>query len=426
MKILHIIKTSNEIEDISIVYGLAYLLETSGFDYTIKQMKSKYIIESDFEIEDVEWHPLELDDLNMLPSTTNKSNKLAGIRKMNDFFGRCGVISALFNYYITLDREYLKKAKITSNPRVSSVGSQFYTLGLRGGSKQDNANRPIHIKKLSYLGFSVSVSLIKNDSLEINSIIVPKYAEEILKPFTFGYTDKEEGIYKAITMSKGTSETELLLNVILETNMKYQYIKEDIEKIIIMTWTPAGNSPLANKTYDLKMKDWGLDTLYDLNSGLFRHRKNQRMLLTIANFVMDSDYKNFGELIEQYAINNSLLQEKHREDLIGGMDRKIQDVYKNEAIQKMGKGLNRLIYRQKGGYDSYSKLLSVANTADLQLAILTLGQEYSKAYNFSLVSQDELLDVIGLSDSSTLAKVIANAIMAGRVFIDFNKKTKEE
>ena len=426
MKILNVIKTSNEIEDISVVYGLAYLLESSGFDFVIKQMKSKYIIESDFDIEDIEWHPLELEDLNMFPSTTNKSNKLAGIRKMNDFFGREGVLVALFNYYNTLDKDYLKKAKITSNPRVSSIGSQFYTLGVRGRAKEDNANRPIHIKKLSYLGFAKSVSLIKNDNLEINSIMIPRYAEEILKPFTFGYTDKEEGNYKTITMSGGTSETELLLNVILETNMKYQYIRDDIEKIIIMTWTPAGNSPLANKTYDLKMKDWNLDTLYDLNRNLFRYRKDQMMLLTIANFVMDSNYNNFGKLIEQYAINNSMLQENHKKGMIGEMDKTIQNIYNNESIQKLGKGLNTLIYRQKGGYDSYSKLLSVANTSDLQLAILTLGQEYSKAYKYSLITQEELLGVIGLSNSSTLSKVVANAIISGRVFIDFNKKTKEE
>ena len=105
METLHIIKTSNEIEDISVVYGLAYLLETSGFDFVIKQMKSKYIIESDFDAEDIEWQPLELEDLNMFPSTTNKSNKLAGIRKMNDFFGRDGVLIALFDYYRTLDRD---------------------------------------------------------------------------------------------------------------------------------------------------------------------------------------------------------------------------------------------------------------------------------------------------------------------------------
>ena len=169
MRTLSIIKTGNEIEDICITNGLATLLEMNDIDFTITQLKTKYKIEADFEIDELDYFDIDFEDCRLVNSTLSKRDIESQLKNMNEYFN--DNLINVFNYYLTLDEEYLKKDKLTG---CIQAGTGYYTLSIRASTDKKTQKTKEYKRHLVFLGFIKSVSYIKNDNIEINTILIPR------------------------------------------------------------------------------------------------------------------------------------------------------------------------------------------------------------------------------------------------------------
>lgn len=422
MEKLTVIKTANEIEDVCITYGLAYILEMNDINFNIKNMNSKYIVESDFEIDDIDWEDITLEECNLINSTLSRANINSQLKNMNKYFSKS--LSRVLSYFVTLDDEYIKEDK---NVSCIQAGTGYYTLGVRATSQAKSFNVKEHKRHLAFLGFVKSTSYIKNSSIEINSILIPRQTDEILRPYVFGKVDEETGEFQAWTSMKKLTDTELIARVYLETHKQYAYLKRDYEKVIYMTFIPAGNKPLFGKTFDLPIKNWSSDLCYGLNFELYSRNATYDTKDVLAKYINNDRYSNFNKVIKTYSKEGKILDFKYKEELISMYEDKIQQIYHNEAVNKLARAFGRLSY-DKTGYEVQAKLNSVANMLHLQDVIVNLGDIYLRKYNYTILTSNEFKEVIDLVETRKDAKVVANAILAGKVFVDFDsiKKNKEE
>lgn len=420
MKTLSIIKTGNEIEDICITNGLASLLEMNDIGFTITQLKTKYKIEADFEIDELEYLDIEFEDCRLINSTLSKRDIESQLKNMNDYFNNN--FENVLKYYFTLDEKYIKKDKSMG---CIQAGTGYYTLSIRASTNKKTQKTKEYKRHLAFLGFIKSVSYIKNDNIEINSILIPKQTNEILRPYVFGKEDDETGEFKVWTSMKKLSDIELISRVYLETHRQYSYLKRDYEKIIYMTFIPAGNKPLFGKTFELNIKPWSSDLCYSLNFDLFSRNSSYDTKDTLARYISDDRYVNFNNLIKTYAIDNKLIDYKYKEEFVNMYNDKIKEIYNNESVNKLARAFNRLSY-DGVGFEIQSKLNSVANTFHLQDALVQLGDTYKRNYNYCAIVDEEFKEVLSLIDNKKDAKIVANAILAGKVFVKFNKKNKDD
>lgn len=422
MEKLTVIKTANEIEDVCITYGLAYILEMNDINFNIKNMNSKYIVESDFEIDNIDWEDITLEECNLINSTLSRANINSQLKNMNKYFSKS--LSRVLSYFVTLDDEYIKEDK---NVSCIQAGTGYYTLGVRATNQAKSFNVKEHKRHLAFLGFVKSTSYIKNSNIEINSILIPRQTDEILRPYVFGKVNEETGEFQAWTSMGSLTDTELIARVYLETHKQYAYLKRDYEKVVYMTFIPAGNKPLFGKTFDLFIKDWSSDLCYNLNFELYSRNATYDTKDALAKYINNDKYNNFNKVIKIYAKENKILDFKYKEELIGMYENKIQKIYHNEAVGKIARAFGRLSY-DKTGYEVQAKLNSVANMLHLQDVIVSLGDIYLRKYNYTILTSNEFKEVIDLVETRKDAKVVANAILAGKVFVDFDsiKKNKEE
>lgn len=419
-----VFKTDNEIETLCIANALANTLDFNEINYMMYNKRANITIETeDFDIEDLIFNPMIIEETYNINSSMSMKNNEGQIKELNNFMENN--LENIFYYYLTHDNKYLSK-EMTRNVKATGIGNYFHTLSIRqiNPIRPDALKIPIYIRHLAYLGWAKSVGYINNGDIEITTLLSPKQTNTIYKPFRFTYKDKETGEIKNLTRMKGDSDVLILAKQYLNTLLEYQFLNKSYEKIIVMSLTMAGNKPLSDKQYDLKIYNWSNNLLERFLNNLNYSTVNYDIKDITSKYILNPNYNNFRKLIQTYSKNDSMINKKHEEELLNMYSDKVKRIYNNEVVKKLGQGLNRLLYNKKG-FEIQTKLYNVANEIHIQKCIREIIDEYYRNFKYQLLDHEELIEVINLINDKKEAKICSDALLANaKVFIKF-KDEKE-
>lgn len=406
-----IIKTSNQIEDICICYGICKILDDNEIDYTLEDFKSYYnIITQEFMVEELEYNDI-IDDNIWNINTTLKGNVSSNINNMNKFIS--DNLINIFTYYLSGELDI----KFKYEPSIS-IGNVFYSLGMRA-SEKDKSLKINPIKKyLSLLGWIYGCTYCKNKEVEITAILKPQKTNSVKKPFNFSYVDKESGDLKILTRLNGDLGINIQAKIYIETLLKYKMICDEYDKIIFSVATLGGNKPLPNKTFELKIKDYSEDLLEDLKKKITWDIFNVDIKRVISSYIINGNYNNFREVIRTCSkFKNVIFNQKFLKELNSMYD----DIYTNTIINKIGRGYKKLFDDNKG-YPLQVELLNIKNKEKLFKCIRNIILKYKKYTQYNLITEDEFKELVSLVDTDKKAEVCADTILTlGNLFIKFKE-----
>lgn len=419
-----VLKTSNEIEDICIAYGLCKLLKDNELQFELHNLKSRIVIETeDFEFEDLDYTTLTIEECRNVNSSMTQANIQSELNSLNPFMEEN--LIDIFQYFHTLDIRYLNKQMIKKADAIG-VGNCYSTLGVRASQKEEKLKLPEYKRHLSFLGWVSGVSYIRNDNIEITSLLIPKNTDKIYNPFKFKNKNNETIVYL-----KDEKEVWLVARQYLETLREYNFIKENYKKIIFMQLTKAGKKPLADISFELPLYGWCSELIESFSKTLRYSTVEYNAKDITAKYIVKPNYINFSKLIKIYAKYNQKINSKFKEELLQMYSDRINDIYNNEIVIKLGAGLSKLFYyndkasqkKRNMCYEIQVQLLNVSSKYNLQRAIKGLIFEYERVKNTQLLNQEELLSVINLIKDNKESKICADALLAhSKVFINFDKQ----
>lgn len=420
-----IIKTSNDIEDINISYGLCGILKYNRIPFRLKDNKSMYsIYTEEFDIEELifdELNPNEIWNINSTSGFSEITGFIVGGKSslgLNKFIST--YLNEIFNYFLT---QNIDKTIIKSESSVS-IGNCFYSFGVRGGCTPKALSINPVKKYLSYLGWVYSCSYCKNGNIEITAILRPSNTGEINKPFNFSYVDKETGELKINTCLKKSSEVNLMARLYIETLIKYKMLSEEYSDIIFMKNILAGHKPLSDKTEMIPVYKISNKYMDDLLKSLTWSIVSEDVKDITSKYVLNmKKYSYFSKLIRIYSKEQkALINNDFKEEILNMYNERIKKIYNNEVINKLSKGFGRLL-RDKKGFDIQAKLYNVTNEKHLFRVIRYIIDTYSRVYiskgnGISIINNEELLSLTQLINNKDDAKICVDAILSiGKVFI---------
>jgi hypothetical protein len=420
-----VIKTANDIEDICISYGICKILEDNEIDFRLKDNKSMYsIYTEEFNINDLEFEEIDVDDIWNFSSSANLTEKKGYINGNTGDLGLNKFLEEnlvdIFNYFLT--GELKQKYKSTGSV---SVGNSFYGYGTRANTSPKSLTISPIVKYLSMLGWIYSCSYCKNKNVEITALLNPYNTDEIKKPFNFSYTDKETGEKKIIVQMTKSSEINMMSRLYIETLIKYKMLSNEYSDVIFMQNILSGNKPLSDKTTKIKIYDLSQQYLDDLLKKLTWSNVSEDVKDTTARYVLNlANYNSFSKLVRIYSKDdNSKINSNFKEEILNMYNQKIKNIYNNEVVNKLGSGFGRLL-RDKKGFDIQVKLYTVVNEKHLFRVVRTIIDMYSRNYisksgnNISVINDEELLSLTQLINDKHDAKICVDALLSiGKVFI---------
>lgn len=417
----NIYKTSNEIEDICISYGLCKLLEDNKISYELKDNKSMYIIcTKEFNLDDLEYFEVDEDEIWNLNSGLNKTEKLRNITNLNNFMKEN--LNVIMKYYLGKHVETVFK-----NEDAIGIGNGFYSLGIRGSSSHKCLKVKSINKYLSMYGWFFGCSYCKTDDVELTTLLKPINTSELRIPFNFSYIDKETGEIKRLIKLRAVSGVNLAARLYIETLMEQRMLIKNYESIIYIQNIPAGNKPLNDRTYCLKIYDLSYEYLDELLKKLTWSTVPKDSKEATARYIVSiTRYNSFSDLIKVYSKDNQVLNYDFMKEILGMYSETIYKIYNNEVISKLGFGFNRLL-RDDKGFAIQVMLYNVANEKHFFKAVRYILDLYSRNYNkSSLINEDELKELTKLITNKEESKICADAVLAlGKVFIKVKKKNEE-
>lgn len=426
-----ILNTSNEIEDICIAYGLCKILADNDIEFLLKKLKSKITINTDdFDIEELEWIDVTIDDCYNINSNMNSNDIKKRLVKLNDFMSKKENLCSIFKYYISLNENDLIDS-LTKKCDSIGIGNCYYSLGKRAKdvSRVKPLRIPPYIKNLSFTGWVYGVSYICNDNIETSTILIPKETSIIYKPYEFTYKDEDTEEIKIRRKISGTSNIVLSSRQYIETLRQYNFIKDKYDKIIFMQLSMSKNKPLADKSFELPIYNWDNELLERFSKILYYSTNDYDVKEVTANFILDTRYINFSKLIKMYSKKEQIMDLKFKEELLGMYTTRIQEIYNNEIVNKLGRGLHKLLYNKRG-FTIQTQLYNVMNAFHLQKCIRQIVDEYSRVFKFPLITNEELIEIVNFIQDKKEAKICTDAILAmSKVFIGLknnnNNRDKE-
>ena len=411
-------KTSNEIEDICVVYGVCKILNDNDIEFRLKDNKSIYsIYTEEFDLENLEYY--ELDDKSKswnVSSYTNNSEYINKIIKLNEYMEN-NLIN-IFNYL--LNEVKLKSNKIS----YSNLGNGYCSKSL--STPQGTTKGESYRHYLSIIGWIHGCSYINNKKIETTLLLKPIDTDEIKKPYNITYIDKETGESKILTCINGSSEINMIARLYCETMIKYNLVNTEYSEIILINSMMTANKPLSQKTFNLNIyNNFSSDFYKEMLKQITWSKIPIDVENATSNYILNIDkYNSFSHLIRVYAKNNSFIKNKLKEEMLDMYSETVKEIYNNKSIINIGKCLNRLL-RDNKGHNAQIKLHSVANEKHLQSALKMILDEYRRCYNSYGLNNEDLLDVINMISNKNKAKICADAIIAySKVFI-VNKKENE-
>lgn len=415
MKVYH---SSNQIEDICTVTGLCELLVMNDIIFNVKKLEEYYLIlYKNFNYEDAMYIPIEEKHCYTCNSSLNKTEKLKSINGVNNFFQKN--ITLTLQYFSSNDEKLLKGIK-----KEGSIcnGSFFNTKGVRA-STTPKALEVNPIKRFTaFLGWISGTNYIRNDDVEINAIIIPKKFDRVLRPFEYKYSDKETNKMKTYCGKREKrSDIIMISEIYANTAAKYlSYLENgegyEIESIIFMVLTKSGQKPLPNNCFKLPVYNWSKE-LYDKFSDILgRYYIDYDVRDITARFIFKPNLSNFHKLIHVFSKKNQLLELKFKEEIINMYNNDVQKIHNNITVQKLGKGLNYLLYKKRG-FEILTRLYTVRNPESLAIRIREIEDRYVRLKANPIINNEELIDLINLINTQKEATICANAIISyARVF----------
>ena len=429
---LRVKRTSNQIEDICIAYGLCSILEYNCIDYILTDRKSVYLIETeDFDVEELIVEELDAKEYsNYVCSLSNLGELTKDLVSLNSFL-KDNLIN-IFKYYegdesISFDTT---KAK--------GIGNTFYTL-----SKSRDSIKPLKIlminRQLSTLGWIKSCSYcLTKEGKETTSILLPTETNQIVRPYIFTYVDKET---EEISIKKNLNKTTNIVANALEYLQTLKGLKKfpetEYKEIVFTRVTKSGNKPLPNKTEIVKNQELSIELIDELLRILNRYNADEEIKTDCSMFTLNiKTYSYFSKLIGTLSKNNKLgtnqdkiknvkLNEEVKGEILNMYDEKIKRIYNNESIKKLGNyGLKSLLRDNNGeGFIVQNRLYSATNSRIILECIRRLLNAFKKQYNKVLLNNEELTEIINMLDDKD-SRIIADVILAESCV--FTKMNKEE
>lgn len=435
IKQLMIPRTSNDIQELLISYGLFSILLDMNYDFdvTLKRKKGAYIIDLDEEIEteDIVVIPTEMDtDIENLKfnGMVNKSEFNAQIKNMfgtpDDFGDYIGgfltsednTLSNIFSYYATLEDEYIINFKNKDGMYINGI---YTGKGVRDFKQPKGIILRAHECYLSMLGYYRStsfVSLANNDN-EITWLSVPssKGINYLNKWHPYMYVDKETGeiIPSYYLGSTGVSVTTALLKVKLQLEISILESIDGFDGYYEFQVAPTRNKPLNDKVQFISWLKGSEGLLSTLNKQLSYTTKEYDLKESIGFFTNKISNQNFTNMV------NNLIKSGFNVFTINEIEEICKMVNKNEllevqAIQDYAKMIRRFMIKFKGdGYNAQKNLMSANNETKLLAALSQMNVMYFRRYAMYRVKESSLkelfTDILGSGQYSV--KDVVNAIL---------------
>lgn len=429
---LRVKRTSNQIEDISIAYGLCSILEYNCIDYILTDRKSVYLIETeDFDVEELIVEELDAKEYsNYVCSLSNLGELTKDLVSLNSFLKEN--LTNIFKYYEG------DKSISFDTTKAKGIGNTFYTL-----SKSRDNIKPLKIpminRQLSTLGWIKSCSYcLTKEGKETTSILLPTKTNQIVRPYIFTYIDKETG---KLHIKKNLNKTTNIVANALEYLQTLKGLKKlpetEYKEIVFTRVTKSGNKPLPNKTEIIKNQELSIELIDELLRVIDRYKADEEIKTDCSMFALNiKTYNYFSKLIRTLSKNNKLgtnqdkiknvrLNEEVKGEILNMYDEKIKRIYNNESIKKLGNyGLKKLLKDNIGeGFIVQNRLYSATNSRIILECIRRLLNAFKKQYNKVLLNNEELTEIINMLDDKD-SRIIADVILAESCV--FTKMNKEE
>ena len=427
--------TSNIIEDTLVSYGICSILFDNGISYELIRNKSHYLIRYDEkdidEDEGIGFEEItEEEAKTWLNGSNNWTCKKKNLDKTNKYF--CNNIENLLEDF--KNHNYGKKTK------VGSVGNNFNGTTLNfGGTGVSQQSKEEMIVYLSYLGHIKYIGYNKslkgsNVDFEYDLLLVPKLKSCItnIKAARNIYIDKEGNtkIYN-FWSNKSNVESEALGYLSSLINLYQENI--NYEQVIFMTSLVTANNNARDIVKKVKVENYSLELVNLLKTIINFDKTDLDIRQITAIFVLENSYRNFEKLIKVYAKKDQMLNIKFGEEIISMFSNKIQEIYNNESVKKLGERLGEML-RENKGYDIMTQFLNTNNEFQLSNIIPNVITEYNRyakmkdksGKGWFAIDDTQLIDIINLVDNKKDAVITSRAIVAyAKVFFTKKDKTQE-
>ena len=432
MTVLKIIKEENEVMELSIANGLFYILTLNNISCRLVNKKSMYLIKIDQDVNyenDLSFIPLELEKIDNINSTMGKKAKKDEIDKINRIFSRTESLVNIFKFYETLDKSYLSK-ELASSSNAIYVGTCCYSKGLRSYTRSipGQLSIPLYKRILSFLGFITSTSYLQiKDVMEVNALLVPKDTDLYLQAEFITYPNKETGEVKKLRLisnkdAKTISLARLYL-LSLKTLSKYTILK-NYNAIWLMQVTPTKKKPLNDKIIELPVHDLSFDFIEELLRKVEYSTMNRDSKLSLCDYLLNQDFESFSNMICTFSKNNTIMMDKYFEEMISMRTDIEKNIYDNEDIKTLGRGLNRLI-NDKEGFSVQVSLLNCLNKQQLIECIRNLNLLYFKKYKKYLLNDSQYTNILDLAESTKTLKIVRDCILTySTIYVDSIRNNK--
>ena len=410
-------KTENEIEDICIAYGMCKILEDNNIQYRLKDELSMFVIYTDeFNLEDLEWFGIETDEISSFISSSFKKFEIDNNNvALNNFFEDKNNLVNTFKFYLGEETENFKPKKVKG----IFIGTGFYTLGIRGGQDKKAYETLEQKRYLAFLGWVYTVSYCKNKSIETTILLKPKDTDQLIRCFYLTYVDKKTGQIKNLTTLRDNTETEIESQIYLKTLKEYNNLKDNYSEVYFIRQTQAGNKPLANITYSIDVNTLSNCLIDEMLPKITFSNTDKDVKDVTSKFILDiKNYSKLSKVIRVYSKKNQKLSTKSLKELLEMQIERVQEIFGNESLKILGKGLKRLL-DNKAGYEVQVALYNVRNTRSLLKAIRLELSVYTKNYQKVLLNSNQLENIINSIKTNKEAEIFADVILGySKVFFD--------
>lgn len=423
---LRIFKTENEVKDLCITNAIARILDVNDFEYEVINRKAFYTIDTEeFDVEELEWVEIDPEDEVMRNINSYMSfgkDIKPQVDTLNEYMTTN--IQDVFRYLNDRDD---KKYKHLLKPQGSlHIGSVFETLGIRGGHTKESYKVTELERHLAFLGWVYSASYIKNDTMEISALIIPKQTKEILKPFHFSGVDKETGEIKTYRMLSNSTHMELMAKIYMKSMENKIYLK-NYDEVIFSLARLAGNKPLPGEYFHFDTVDWSVELIDSFYRLYMSVAKDIETNIKLSEVILYKRYADFDSLIRLMATKSYWMSSKEdiKKEMVGMFNDKINQIYFCEAIERLGMAFSWLS-RDKKAFDVQASLNTVSDKYSLQLVINELSQKYYKEKGKLIMNSEQLKELFDLIQDRKDAKAAATAILMSKTVFKSKDKDCEE
>lgn len=432
MTVLKVLKEENELMELFIANGLFYILTENRISCNLINKKNMYVIEIYNDInykENLKFEKIEIDKMNNINSTMNKSELEKIVPKVNEILTNGDYLTRIFKYYESLNEKELTKDLLEKKGAVY-IGSFSYTKGVRSYTTAGASafKVPLYKKILSFLGFVTSTSYFKiKDVIEINPVLIPKNTDVYLPAEFIKYENKETGDTSSLLIMSNKEAKTISLARLYLLSLKMlakETMLKNYEAVWLMQLVPTKNKPLNDKLIKLPVHNLSWDFIAELLKKVEYTTVDRDAKLSLCDYLLNQDFESFSNMICTFSKSQTVILDRYFEELISLRTNIEKNIYENEDVKILGRGLNRLI-RDKDGFSIQIGLLNCLNKQQLIENIRNLNLLYSKRYKTYLLNDQQYINVLNLVEDTKTLKIVRDAILTySTIYVNSIKNNK--